>query len=378
MKIAEEILSLIPYKPGKPISETKREFGLSEVIKLASNENPLGVSPKVKEALLQAIENIHRYPDPACYEFLKTVETKWGWRSEQCVVGNGSNELIDLLIRLFCEPKEAILVSDKAFIAYELCAQAARVRTIKAPLAAGYRIDLKLFYDFLDKNKEVKIIFIPNPNNPTGTYVNDQEVRDFLSQLGNKKDYIIVFDEAYNEYTRATDYSSADKYVNQYNNVFVLRTLSKAYGLAGLRIGILYGPSQYVDLIHRIRNPFNVNELAQAAGVAALGDDDFLRRSKENNSKGLDDIYLGLRALGLPVVESQANFVLFDTLRDVSQVNLELLKRGVIMRPLLNYGFRTEMRLSVGLPEENKKALEALKEVIAIIPPLKYESEKNG
>jgi histidinol-phosphate aminotransferase len=374
MKVSEEILQLIPYKPGKPIAETQRQYGISKVIKLASNENPLGMSPKAKLAVEKALQNGHRYPDASCYELVQKISKFWKVPSKNISVGNGSDELIDLLVRIYCEPREAIITSEKAFVAYTVRAGASRVKVINAPLKEKYYTDLEAIARILRTDRETKkirLVFLPNPNNPTGTYILDSEVAKFLQEFGNHPELLIVFDEAYTEFVRAQDYQSAMELFPQYNNIVVLKTLSKIYGLAGLRIGIMIAPEQTIDLVNRVRTPFNVNELAQAAAIAALDDSEFIKKTCETTWKGLDYFYHELKALQLPFVESQGNFVLFDTLRDAGLVNEELLKRGVIMRPVGNYGLPTEMRLSVGLPEENQFAISALKEVIKIVAVIK-------
>jgi histidinol-phosphate aminotransferase len=368
MKLSPDIANLIPYKPGKPISETQREYGIQDVIKLASNENPLGTSPKVVAALKKALDNQHRYPDPSFYDLIECVHKKWSVPKGLISVGNGSNEIIDLLIRIFCEPGDFILTTEHAFVAYAVCAQAARVGRIFSKLASGYKTDLEAMAEILEKDpraEKIKIVFIPNPNNPTGTYVGSAQVDAFLKKFGNDPNRLIVFDEAYTEYARAKDYKSAVESMAKYSSVAISRTLSKAYGLAGMRVGILLAQPQVIDYFNRVRNPFNVNDLAQVAAVAAMQDDEFISRSVENNSLGLDYFYEELRRMNLPYVESQGNFVMFNTLRDVSQVHEGLLRRGVILRPILNYGFKTELRMTVGLPQENQRAIQALKDVFA-------------
>jgi len=366
MRVSPQISTLVAYKAGKPIAETQREYGVSKVIKLASNENPLGTSPKVIEALKKAASEVHRYPDPSCFELIDVIHKKWSLPKNRIAIGNGSNEIIDLLIRIFCEPTEKILTTQSAFVAYQICAQAARVETIFAPMKSGFQTDLKAFSDILKKDttKKIRLIFLPNPNNPTGTYIKDQEVQEFLKEFGNDPERLIIFDEAYTEYVRAKDYASALKYFNQYQNVVCIRTLSKAYGLAGLRIGVLIAPEFVIDFFNRVRNPFNVNEFAQVAAIHALQDDDFISKSVENNHRGLDFFYENFRQMKVTYIESQANFVMFDTERDIQLVNELLLRRGVILRPVGNYGFPTHLRLSVGLPEENQVAILALKEVL--------------
>ena len=373
MKVSPEILNLIPYKPGKPISETQREYGVSKVYKLASNENPLGVSPLALAAMQKASTELCRYPDPTCYELISKVSELWKLPRNQIVIGNGSDELFDILIRIYCEPGEGIVTTQAAFSAYPISAQSARVKTHFIPMAPGLRTDLRAMSEYLKKNREkdrIRLVFIPNPNNPTGTYVSSQEVDTFLADWGNHSELLVLFDEAYTDFVRAKDYRPALDDMRRYSNVIVTRTLSKVYGLAGLRIGILVGPTEVVDLINRVRKPFNVNELAQVGAVAALQDTDFLRRTVEITWQGLDYFYKELQELKAPYVESQGNFVLFDTQRDASQVFEALLRRGIILRPVLNYGFKTHLRMSVGLPDENVAAIQALREVFQEIPLL--------
>lgn len=365
MKVSPEILNMLPYKPGKPISETQREFGVTEVHKLASNENPLGPSPKAIQAVQNALGQTHRYPDPTFYDLLQKLSKKWAFPVERITIGNGSDELIDLLCRVFCEPHEdAILTTESAFAAYKVRASASRLKTYEVKLKAGMKTDLHAMSDFLDKSKDVRLVFLPNPNNPTGTHLNDSEVQTFLKKHGNRDDLIIVFDEAYTEFVRAKDYRSAFDYARQYSNVVVLKTLSKLYGLAGFRIGVMIAPLQAIDLSNRVRTPFNVNELAQVAALAALDDEDFIKKTCEVTWQGLDYFYKELQRLNLPFIESQGNFVLFDTKRDANRVYTALLKRGVILRPVQNYGLNTHLRMSVGLPHENQFAIKALEEVL--------------
>lgn len=374
MKISQEILNLVAYKPGKPIAETQRQYGIKQVTKLASNENPLGMSPKAKQAVLKQIEHGHRYPDASCYELIQKISQKWNISPQNLCVGNGSDELIDLLIRVYCEPRESILTTDRAFIAYSVRAGASRVKVLRAPLKNEHYVDLKALAQILRDQREshqIRLVFLPNPNNPTGTHIPKQEVDSFLSEFGNHSEVLIVFDEAYTEFVRAQDYQSAMELFPKYSNIVVLKTLSKIYGLAGLRIGVMVAPQQAIEIVNRVRTPFNVNELAQAAAIAALDDQEFIRKTCEVTWQGLDYFYQELKNLNLPYVESQGNFVLFDSLRDAQIMDVELLKKGVIMRPVKNYGYNTHLRLSVGLPEENEIAIQVLKEVLETVPVLK-------
>jgi histidinol-phosphate aminotransferase len=370
VKVSPEIVSLIPYKPGKPISETQREYGLTKVIKLASNENPLGPSPKAVAAIKNLLQQLHRYPDPSAYELIQTLSKKWNFPTAQLALGNGSDELIDMLTKIYCEPGDGVLTSQAAFSAYEISAQANRAKVHTVPLKEGYKFDLKALADYFFAHPEAKIrlIFIANPNNPTGTYATHQEVSEFLSRLGGRDDVLVIFDEAYNEFVRAKDYANADEFIRQYKNVIALRTFSKIYGLAGLRLGAMVAPTEVVEIYNRVRKPFNVNELAQVAGLAALQDPEFIAASQQIVWKGLDYFYEKLQKMGLPYIESQGNFVMFETFRDAGLMNEALLRKGIIMRPIKNYGFQTQLRLSVGTEEENIAAMNALEEVLAQIP----------
>lgn len=363
MEISPEILNLKPYVPGKPIEETKREYGLSEVYKLASNENANGPSKKVLEAIVKASAEIHRYPDPGFYELRKKFAEVFYSKESQITFGNGSNELIDLLIRIFCAPGSSILTLEAAFVAYKICAQAARVKTDFVPLD---RQSLKVSVEelLLAWKPEHKIVFIPNPNNPTGTYFDQKEMEKIIHFFGNRDDVLLVFDEAYVEYARSPQYVSALKYREQYKNLVVLRTLSKAYGLAGLRIGSVFADEEVIELIDRIRNPFNVNSLAQAAALAAVDDKEYIESSVKNNSEGLEFFYNEFTKAGISYWESQANFVLFDCQKDAGPVIEALLQRGVIVRPVGNYGFPNFIRLSVGTKLENEIAAKNIIEIL--------------
>lgn len=373
MKVSQEILNLVPYRPGKPISEAQREFGLSRVIKLASNENPLGPSPKALEAIEKNLKELHRYPDPTFYDLLSFLETSWGVPRRLLSAGNGSDEIIDILIRIYCEPGDAILTCQAAFSAYEVSAGAHRARVLKVPLKENYRIDLGAMADYVlsrHEREKIRLVFIPNPNNPTGTYATAAEVEAFLKRLSHLEDVLIVFDEAYNEFVRPKDYRSVRDLVTPDGRVVLLKTFSKSCGLAGLRLGVMLGPEDVIDLYNRVRKPFNVNSLAQVAAVAALQDQDYLLASQQLTWEGLQYFETQLSALGLSYIPSAGNFIMFDTFREAQKVFEALLRRGVILRPILNYGFKTHLRMSVGLPEENEIAIRALKEVLDEVPPL--------
>jgi histidinol-phosphate aminotransferase len=322
------------------------------------------------EAVKKALNQQHRYPDPTHYELIQFLSKLWKYPTSQIAIGNGSDELLDILIRIYCEPGESILLGQAAFAAYGVSAQAARARVQSVPLKKDLTFDLEKMADYFLSHPEqnIRLIFIPNPNNPTGAYCSWNEIENFLKKLGNRDDVLIIFDEAYHEFVRAKDYRSAMEFLKNYSNVVLLKTFSKVYGMAGFRLGAMVAPPEVVEIYNRVRKPFNVNDLAQVAALAALQDQEFIEATRQTTWKGLDYFYKNLERLGLPYTRSEANFVMFDTLRDAKLVNEALLKRGIIMRPIQNYGFHTHLRLSVGLQEENELAIKALGEVLTEVP----------
>ena len=364
IEISEEIKNLVPYRPGKPISEAEREYGIKDFVKLASNECPIPPSQNIIQALQKAALEIHRYPDPGCFELRKVAAKYYDANPDHFVFGNGSNELIDLLIRGFCKPGDTIITPKYAFVAYRICAQAFGVKTLEAELKPGFQVDLDAISHMIENNWACpKIIFIPNPNNPTGTYINKTELDKFLKKWGHREDFLIVFDEAYTEFVRAQDYPFGLAKL-PYKNVIVLKTMSKVFALAGLRIGAMIANPFVVDIINRIRNPFNVNSLAQAAAIAAFQDSKFLDEIKKITWDGLDYFTDQFTQMGVEFTPSQANFILINTGQNAADVNEALLKKGVILRPVANYGLSQHLRVSVGLAHENEKAIKALKEVL--------------
>lgn len=364
MRVPKEIQSLVPYQPGKPISETKRELGLTEVIKLASNECPFGPSQKVLKAIEEALKELHRYPDGAAFEMRQAAAKYYGVSENMLSFGNGSNEIIDFLIRIYCEPGDQILTSHGAFIAYKISAQVGRVQTIETPLKKDYSFDIPAMIQALKTNPKVRLVFLPNPNNPTGAYIAQNEFTQLVDAVNSRGDVLLVLDEAYLEFVRAKDYPDGQKAMEQNKNICILRTMSKVFGLAGLRVGFLIADPEVSGLIHRVRNPFNVNSIAQAASVAVMNDREFINKVKETTWEGLDYYSTELKKMGLDFVPSQGNFIFFDTGKDAGEVFNQLLRKGIIMRPLKNYGFSTQLRLSVGLMEENRAAIRALHEVL--------------
>jgi histidinol-phosphate aminotransferase len=363
VKVSRDILSLTPYQPGKPIAEAKRELGLDSIYKLASNENPLGASPNALKAIEAELNQVHRYPDATAFGMLQAFSKHVRLPATEIAFGNGSNELIDLLIRIYCEPGDAIATSAAAFIAYKICAQAARVRTVETPLRADGTFDLSALRDAVENDSRIRLIFIANPNNPTGTYTGRKELEALLAFCATRE-VLVVLDEAYVEFVRAKDYVSGLELRAKFPGLVVLRTMSKVYGLAGLRVGFAIAQTEVVDLIQRVRNPFNVNSLGQVATVAALADQSHVKKVCELTWQGLDFLAREIETLGLKFYPSQANFLLVDCGQDSEKLFSALLRKGVIVRPVKNYGFPTHLRISVGTDVENRAAITALKAVL--------------
>jgi len=364
LKIPNYIKSLNLYKPGKPIEETKREFGLTEVIKLASNENPLGPSPVVLKAISEHLSEQHLYPDPSQFELLTQAEEFFGHAKQNIAFGNGTDEIIDFLVRIFCEKGDAVLTADYAFQAYEVSAMANQALCLKAPVTADWKFDLQALIQYYELHKaKVRIIFLANPNNPTGTFLPPEDLISFLDYFKNNEDVLIVSDEAYVEFARDKNYRSLSSEILNYKNLVVLRTFSKIFGMAGLRLGAMLAPAEVIDAYNRMRKPFNVSAVAQTAGIAAMKDADFIRQTQEVTWSGIDFFYKELAAMGIPFIPSQGNFVLFETPVPGQVVFSEMLKLGIILRPVDNYGLPNHLRMSVGLESENKKAIQCLKKV---------------
>jgi histidinol-phosphate aminotransferase len=363
MRAHPEIEGLTPYQPGKPISETKRELGLSQVYKLASNESPLPPSEKVKSAMLKAMSEINRYPDGACFELRQAVAAYYSVPADWILFGNGSDEIVDILVQIYCKPGDSILTSKGAFSAYYISATSVRVKTNFTELLPDLRFDLKAMAKVLETDPTVKFVFLPNPNNPTGTYFSSQEFDEFM-KVAAAKDIFVVLDEAYVEFVRAQDFPNGREFQKRFPNILLLRTMSKVFGLAALRIGILIAPPAVCDMANRVRKPFNINSIAQSAGVAALDDHEHLEKLKQVTWDGLDYFYSELSKMNFKYWPSQANFVLFDTGKDAGEVYNALLKQGVILRPVKPYGMPNYLRMSVGLAAENQAAIAAIRKVL--------------
>lgn len=358
------VRAIAPYQGGKPIAEVAREFGLDEakIIKLASNENPLGMPESAKAAMLAAMGDIGRYPDANGFELKTALAKKYDVTLEWITLGNGSNDILELAAHAFVQPGDHGMCSQYSFAVYPLAVQATGGKLIAVP-ARDYGHDLAAFRAAL--TPAVKLIFIANPNNPTGTFIPAAELEAFLADV--PPSVVVVLDEAYNEYLAPQLQYDSTAWVKRHPNVIVSRTFSKAYGLAGLRVGFGIAQPGITDLLNRIRQPFNVNAMAQAAAVAALGDTEFLARSASLNAAGYKQLTEAFTELGLEYVPSSGNFVLVrvgDDEGDGARANLELLKRGIIVRPLGNYGLPKWLRITIGLPEENAAFLAALKTIL--------------
>lgn len=352
------IENVTPYEAGKPIDETRRELKLKDVVKLASNENPFGPSPKALEALKKALKGINRYPDSHGFYLKRKLARQHNLKPEQFILGNGSDELIDTVIKTFVEEDEQIITAETTFLEYEIIASVYGRRVVKVPLQY-FSYDL----DGIRKKitRKTKLIFIANPNNPTGTYVNEAKLKEFLMKL--PKHVVLVLDEAYDTFIDVTDFPSSLKYVRT-DNVIVLKTFSKAYGLAGLRLGYGIASPELICLMERVRQPFNVNALAQAAGLAALEDKKFLKKTRSGILAGKRYLYSVLKSRGLAYVPSVSNFILVDVGRDSGEVFKKMLRLGVIVRDMRPYGLKTFIRVTVGTKKENERFAKVLKKVL--------------
>lgn len=366
MKISAEIKNLKPYVPGKPISETKREFGLKSVVKMASNENPLGASPKALAAIKKAAKEINLYPDGACFELKEAYAKEFGLNPNQLVFGNGSDELLNILMQIYCSPGDKIVTFENSFIAYKIAAQAHSLLVNEICLKDNFEYDITGLLDFIHNRwtDQHKLIFIANPNNPTGSYIRNKDFAELVTSVREREDLLLIIDEAYVEFARSQDYAYASRFLSTCPNLLILRTFSKVYGLAGARVGTLIGNKDVIDLVNRVRVPFNVNAFAQFAAVAALKDKTHIKKSQKIVWQGLDYFYEELGHLGLKFWPSEGNFILTDIGQDSGRIYNELLKRGLILRPLKPYGLNTHLRISVGTKTENKLAIKLLREVL--------------
>ncbi|NOR81069.1 MAG: histidinol-phosphate transaminase [Methyloprofundus sp.] len=353
------VQTLVPYQPGKPISELERELGLTEIVKLASNENPLGPSTKVKQAIQAAIADLSRYPDGNGFALKAALSKKWGVNDKQITLGNGSNEILELLARAFLTTEHEVIFSQHAFAVYPLVTQAVGAIAKVIP-AKNYGHDLPAMLAGI--TGKTRLVFIANPNNPTGTYLTEQALSTFLASV--PEHVICVLDEAYFEYVAQEDYPDSIAWLVDYPNLVITRTFSKAYGLAGLRIGYSLSSAEISDILNRVRQPFNNNALALAAAEAAINDSGYLADTVALNNAGMRQLTDAFTEMGLPWIESVGNFVSVDMQREAASINTALLHKGVIVRPVANYEMPRHLRISIGTETENDFFITALKAVL--------------
>ncbi len=355
--VTPSIESLVPYEAGKPIEEVARELGVTDAVKLASNENPLGPSPKAVEAVKRAVSEAHRYPDAAAYSLRKRLSELHDTPMDQIIQGNGSNELIELLIRTFATPIDHIVFAEPSFVVYKLACLAHGVNFTPVPLT-DYTHDLEAMRNAVRDN--TRLLFVANPNNPTGTHVSRDAVADFLKSVPDH--VIVVMDEAYLQYADAPDYPDSLSLRSIRERLVVLRTFSKIYGLAAFRVGYAVGPEPIVNYMNRVRAPFNVGALGQVAASAAIDDSEHVERSRSENQAQRARLEREIGALGVKVVPSQANFVFVDVGRPGREVYEAMLRKGVIVRPL---GASNFLRITVGTKAENDRLIPALSGVLS-------------
>ena len=363
------VSAIAPYQPGKPIEELAREYGLdpSGIVKLASNENPLGMPASAQAAIAQAVAGLGRYPDAAGFELKAALSERYGVPQDWLTLGNGSNDILEIVALALLEPGASVVYSRHAFVVYRLATQARGARHVMVPTHdLGH--DLNAMLEAIAP--DTRLVYIANPNNPTGTFLSRETIETFLAAVASRHGtrVTVVLDEAYNEYLEPEQRFDSVALVRKYPNLLVSRTFSKAYGLAGLRVGFAVAQPALTDLLNRVRQPFNVNSLAQVAAIAALKDTEFLERSFQVNREGKVQLQTAFDHLKLTYVPSYANFVLVKV-GDAARINLELLRRGVIVRPVAGDGLPEWLRVSIGLPEENARFISALTEILGSRQP---------
>lgn len=360
VKKRDIIDNLSPYIPGKPIGEVQRELGLDRVIKLASNENPLGNSPKATEAIKKWADNMALYPDGNATELKKVLADKLSLDTDQLLLGAGSDQILEYIAQTYISPGDKALMGDPSFPRYESVVKIMDGNIKYIPLTEDYRMDLDGFIDNIDDR--TKLIWICNPNNPTGTRIKKEEQEAFIKRV--PPHVLIILDEAYYEYAYDEDYPNSIELLDTYKNVIILRTFSKAYGLAGLRIGYAISNKETIDYINRVRGPFNANDAGQVAALAALEDEDFLNKTIQLNSEGKKYLYDSFERMNLNYIPSYGNFIMVDIKKDSQEVFKSLLKEGVIIRSGDIYGMDSWIRVTIGTMEENKLFISALENLI--------------
>ncbi|WGE77959.1 histidinol-phosphate transaminase [Actinobacillus equuli subsp. haemolyticus] len=353
------VKSLSPYQAGKPIEELERELGISNIIKLASNENPFGFPESAKQAIINQLNDLTRYPDANGFELKAAISKKFGVQANQITLGNGSNDLLELFAHTFAGEQDEIIYSQYAFIVYPLVTKAINAVAREIP-AKNWGHDLDAF--FAAVSEKTKLIFIANPNNPTGNFLTEAEIDAFLAKV--PANVIVVLDEAYTEFTEASERVDSFGLLAKYPNLIVSRSLSKAYGLAGLRIGYAVSNPEIADLLNRVRQPFNCNSLALASAIAVMNDDAFVKKVAENNRQEMQRYEAFCQGQGLDYIPSKGNFITIDFKRPAAPIYEALLREGVIVRPIAGYGMPNHLRISIGLPAENDRLFAALVKVL--------------
>lgn len=351
---------LHPYQPGKPVAELERELGISNSVKLASNENPLGLSPKARAAIERALPELARYPDANGFALKSALAGKLGVNTEQLVLGNGSNELIDLVFHTFVAAQQQVVFSQYTFIVYAMATQAHGAQAVEIP-AKDFGHDLDAMAAAI--TDQTKLVCITNPNNPTGTFLTKDELAAFLAKV--PRQVLVILDEAYTEYVAEDERHPSIDWLAQYPNLIVSRTFSKAYGLAGLRVGYMVAHPELISVLNRVREPFNCNSLALAAAEAALDDEAYLSEVVELNRREMMRYETFFEQQGLRYVTSRGNFITLDLQRNAAPVYEALLREGVIVRPIAGYGLPSCLRISIGLEHENQRCMDALAKILA-------------
>ncbi|MBE9545227.1 MAG: histidinol-phosphate transaminase [Proteobacteria bacterium] len=359
LSVPDYILSVKPYVAGKPLEELEREYGITDAIKLASNENPLGPSPFAIKAIQQAVKELHRYPNGGSYHLCERISQRFDVEKENIILGNGSDDIIAMLARVLLQPGDEVVLPRPSFLFYEIMIRCSGALPVEVPLKDS-RTDLDGMLERI--GPKTRLVFLTNPHNPTGALIARPALDDFVTAL--PADVVLIIDEAYIEFVREPNCPNSIDYLDSGKIVVGLRTFSKAYGLAGLRVGYGFMPSFLADLLNRVRQPFNVNSLAQAAAIAALDDERFLKETVKLVSEELDFIYAALDNLGMDYLKSQANFILIKVGKNANDVFEDLLKQGVIVRSMTSYGYPDCIRINVGLHDQNVRFLEALGSVL--------------
>ncbi len=353
------LFTIKPYIPGKPIEEVKRELGLREVIKLASNENPYEISPKVRKAIEAAIPTLNRYPDGDCFYLRKELSRILNVDSKQLIFGNGSDEIIVFAARAFLKKGDEVIVAQPSFLIYDIASKLEGAHVVSVPIQ-DFKYDLQGMKKAI--NAKTRIIFLGNPDNPAGSYFSQREFEEFIHDV--PKDILIFCDEAYYEYVQAKDYVDSIALLRKYKNLFVTRTFSKMYGLAGLRIGYGVGSKELIDILNRVREPFNVNSLAQVAALACLKDKGYYKKIALKIEKQRQFLYENFTRLKLDFVKSCTNFILIQLNQEAGDVSKKLLQKGVIIRDMSHWGMKNFIRITIGNENENKKLIRVLEEVV--------------